>query len=282
MTVITLFLTRLILATIFVSLFFVLTQDFQIMPSFTSSLFKKSERDPNSLPDGVKSTFITTPDNKRIEVWSLSAEQFSEEPPKILLFLHGNGETNDSGYFVMRAFQKLGFTSYSFDYRGSGHSTGWPSEKGIYTDSESVWEHMLKQENATADDVIILGASLGSAPGSYLAAKYNPAVLILLSPNTSIPDVVRGMPVLRYLARFLWWDLPTKRYVSELQDTCIIAAHGKRDTVIPFHHTPAIEKAYSGRKPFHMITSEKAGHNDLLAHTFETIVGKLDDCLKRQ
>jgi len=281
MAAITLFFTRLLLAAIFVSLFFVLTQDFQIMPSFTSSLLKKSERDPASLPDGVKSSFITTPDNKRIEVWSLAAEQNSEKHPQVVLFLHGNGETNDSGYFVMRAFQKLGFTSYSFDYRGSGHSTGWPSEKGIYTDSESVWEYMLKQENISAENVIVLGASLGSAPGSYLAAKYNPAVLVLLSPYTSIPDIVKDMPVLRYLARFLWWNLPTKRYVSELQHTCVIAAHGKRDTVIPYHHTPAIKKAYSGKKPFHLIASAKAGHNDLLAHTFETIVGKLDDCLKQ-
>jgi len=280
MTVISLFLARLIIATVVIALFFVLTQDFQIMPSFTSSLFTKSERDPASLPAGIKSTFVNTPDNKRIEVWSLSADDDPEKRPQVVLFLHGNGDTNESGYFVMRAFQKLGFTTYSFDYRGSGRSTGWPSEKGIYTDSETVWSFMLEQEDIDARDVIILGSSLGTGPGSYLASKFNPKVLILLSPNTSIPDVVRGMPGLRYLARFLWWELPTKRYVSELENTCVIAAHGKRDTVIPYHHSPIIEKAYSGQKQFHMITSEKAGHNDLLAHTFETIVGRLEDCLQ--
>jgi hypothetical protein len=41
-------------------------------------------------------------------------------------------------------------------------------------------------------DVLLFGRSMGSGPATYLASKYSPGALILMSPYTSIRNVVRS------------------------------------------------------------------------------------------
>ena len=47
-------------------------------------------------------------------------------------------------------------------------------------------------ENIQEKDILLSGRSMGSGPASYLAANYRPGALILMSPYTSIKNVVRS------------------------------------------------------------------------------------------
>ena len=41
-------------------------------------------------------------------------------------------------------------------------------------------------------DILVFGRSMGSGPASYLASSYRPGALILMSPYTSIRNIVRS------------------------------------------------------------------------------------------
>jgi hypothetical protein len=43
------------------------------------------------------------------------------------------------------------------------------------------------------NNILVFGRSLGSGPASFLAAKKNPGMLVLMSPFTSIKDVAGSL-----------------------------------------------------------------------------------------
>jgi len=108
-----------------------------------------------------------------------------------------------------------------------------------------------------------------------------PKVLVLLSPCTSLVDVVREMSLFGYLSPFLWYRFPTIENIGKRQDTCIIAAHAHRDTVIPFEHSLRLKEAYHGRALFRLLESERAGHNDILGSTQSQIPAAISECLTK-
>jgi fermentation-respiration switch protein FrsA (DUF1100 family) len=268
------FLLRALVATLVVAAVMVGTQDIQMFPSI--SFWNISSA---AIPKDVEVKMLLTPDGKRIETWIVRPPE-QQRRGTVVLLNHGNAETNRGVYSIQKALSAHGVTSYSYDYRGTGGSSGWPSEKGIYLDAETVWNHMLESEGISASDAVIWGSSMGSGPAAYLAAKFNPSAIVFLSPYTSIPDLVRGMFLYRYLAGFLWWNFPVKDYVSKLTTTCLVIAHGKKDDIIPYQHGLDIKEAYRGSGKLFFINSDESGHNDLISRTFSKIVDVLSQCQK--
>ena len=112
----------------------------QVFPNLTQSLFsEKGARSADKVPEGVKSFVIKTSDGEELETWRMSATQKDKNYPKMAIVFHGNAASVRTTYGYQDALNRVGIPSYSFDYRGIGRSTGWPSEKGLYKDSEAVW-----------------------------------------------------------------------------------------------------------------------------------------------
>jgi len=65
-----------------------------------------------------------------------------------------------------------------------------PSEEKIYQDAETVYKFVQSVSNIKECDIQVMGRSLGSGPATFLAANNNPGSLILMSPYTSIKQVV--------------------------------------------------------------------------------------------
>ncbi len=69
-----------------------------------------------------------------------------------ILFLHGNAATR------------------AFDYRGFADSTGTPSEDGLMQDGRAAFDWLLSN-GAKAENILIIGHSLGTGVASQLVAK---------------------------------------------------------------------------------------------------------------
>ena len=251
----------------------VLTQDLQIFPG----MFRSFPKGPP--PPGIESIVTTTADGESIEVWRRPGAAGQPLSGYTLIFMHGNFETVHSSLFVQDWFSGLGATTYTFDYRGFGTSTGWPSESGLYRDSAAVWEMVRKRDNIAADKLIIVGMSVGSGPAAELAAKLNPKVLALISPYSDLPSVAGQRAYLRPLLPFLWYRLPTAQYVHELEQTCIVLAHGKKDPIIEYSHSDRIAAAVKHKDQFQFISSDDAAHNDILVYTKDRISSALTGCV---
>jgi hypothetical protein len=263
------FFLRLFIAFVCVSAFFVVTQDFQVFPTLVSSTFGYRIE---SVPNGVRQSFVTTADGTFIDVWRVEADG---DPHTVAVILHGNADTLPHVYTFQRFLAARGVTSYSFDYRGSGRSSGWPSERGIYLDGEAVLDFALKEQNITAEKLSILGTSIGSGPAAYLASRYSPASLVLVAPYYSFKELVSEMPLFGMLTPFLWYEFPTLDYLRQVRGTSITLIHGTSDRTIPIRHSERLVQVLSPAIKPTFVRMEGSTHNDVLGRAAEAVVAGL-------
>lgn len=267
---------RLILSTFLVSLFFIATQDFHIFPGLYSGLFASKSINP---PSEVEAFKISSADGHSVPVWRVKGSPGPRS--KVALLFHGNAETLQSFSHVQTWLKSLGVTSYALEYRGYSGTSGWPSELGFRLDGEAAFEFLLREEKLKPDEILVLGSSIGTGPAAYVAQKYSAGALVLLAPYTSLTDLIKEMPLLGLLAPFMWYQFPTKQYISELSNTCLVLTHGKNDSTIPFHHSEQLKKLYNGTGSITFVASETAGHNNLLYWTRKELGKAINNCFEK-
>lgn len=260
-------------------LLLVITQDFQIFPGAFRSRIKRLFRFQKVPSKDVESYFVHTKDNKKIEVWKMSADPFVEARPYVAIIFHGNGDSLESFLAVQYWFSSIGITNYSFDYRGYGRSSGWPSESGIEKDSDALMEFVQLKERVTSKQIIIFGHSIGGSPAARLAALNNVKVLILVSTFISLKKAVAEQFPLGFLAPFVWYRFPTIGYVSSLSDTHLILAHGENDRLVRPYHTERLKESYQGKGYVERITLDVPGHNSIFIAARKQLAESLLKCL---
>jgi uncharacterized protein len=156
-------------------------------------------------------------------------------PPgaRTLVHFHNNRETVESAASFARALHERGLGVLLVEYRGYGASAGGaPSEEGLYRDAEAALD-MLAARGIGPDRVILSGASLGTGVAAEMARRGRGARLVLVSPYTSIADLVTtavlGAPIGFLLAdRF-----DTLEKASAIRVPTLVI-HGDADEIVPF------------------------------------------------
>lgn len=273
------FAARLITAILVIAATIVTLQDVLVFPSAEIWLRSRPRRDPNSLSPGVESIMLPISETQSFETWRISADPLPGKKPRVAIYFHGNGEVLYNNNAYQGWLRYLGITSYAIDYPGYGLSSGWPSEEGIYKAAETVWKYAVERDKPDPHDMVFLGVSMGTGPATYLASQHNPKALVLVSPYTSIDDVVAERGLFRYLAPLLRTHFPSKKYITQLTDTCVVALHGNLDTVIHSHHSEDLKALYHGDGGFHLITDPDTGHDDVFWKRIADITTELQSCL---
>ena len=67
------------------------------------------------------------------------------------------------------------------------------SEEAIIKDAEKMMRFIRDHLKVPMAQVLIMGRSIGSGPATYIAQKFKPAALLLVSPFTSIKEVAKSM-----------------------------------------------------------------------------------------
>ena len=172
-----------------------------------------------------------------------------------LLFFHGNAATWQSSAQILSRLAYLGYGVFAASYRGYRANPGTPSEVGLYRDARAAaaW---LAAEGVDADDLVIVGNSLGSGPAVELARAVQPRGLVLISPFASMTEVAaanaRWLPV-EWLMRDRY-DNAAK--LPEIAAPVLIL-HGARDTLIPLSQAQRLARlAQKGT----LVTVPHAGH----------------------
>ena len=203
---------------------------------------------------------------------------------KVAIVAHGNGGDVGNFYPFQLGLQQLGYTTYGFDYRGMGYSSGHPSEAGLYLDIEAVWKKIQEIEKIEPAELTVVGISIGSGPAAYLANRIGAGTLLLLAPYTSIPDVINERPGLRYLRSFSKYYLPTAAYVASSSTPCIVLAYGDNDRIILPKNSLEIEARWraaqsdDSRATLSVIEHPTADHNSIFFDAFPQISKKLAEC----
>jgi len=155
----------------------------------TRGLYAKNESMLLKEPSGI-------PANITIR---LSFKLLQDDPEALLvIYMHGAAGTMGSGYRVpsyraLSAGHPDNLHVLAFDYRGFGHSTHWPSERGLILDAVSIINWVMHVANIPASRILIFGQSLGTAVALAASKQYalqSPPVVfagsILVAPFTEV------------------------------------------------------------------------------------------------
>ena len=183
-----------------------------------------------------------------------------------ILFSHGNFQTLEDIKFFCEEFQRHGYGVMAYDYAGYGNSTGRPSEKQACLDIEAVYAYLTQDKKVRADDIVMIGYSVGSGPSCHIVSKHKVKALVLCAPFASAIRVV------------LPFSLPGDKFRNDVVlsnvDVPTLIFHGKKDRTIPFRNGELLFKvAKSPNKK--LIAHDDADHDDLFLCLGETFWNEL-------
>ncbi len=185
-------------------------------------------RSPESVGlDGFDTIALKSPDGESIIAWHKPAAMGR---PTILYF-HGNAGSISTRPRKIGYFGSTDYGMLAVSYRGYGGSTGSPSEPGLVADAETAYR-WLTANGVAADQILVLGESLGSGVAVQLAAKYPVRALALEAPYSNAVDI--GAARYWYLpVRFLMHDQFRSSDHIAMVKAPLLVTHGVDDRLIP-------------------------------------------------
>jgi fermentation-respiration switch protein FrsA (DUF1100 family) len=228
-------------------------------------------------------------DARRVEYQARDGQQLfgylvgdPDSSRSLLLSFHGNADLAvwqiDWAEEVVR---RTGVPVLLAEYRGYMGLSGRPTYEGSRLDAEAAHTFARTRLGVPADRIAVFGHSLGSAVATELAAREQPAALLLQSPFTSAQDMAARMTGYRP-ADFLWRVISRLHFDTGAKVTQIEApvsvAHGSDDRLIPPWMGEAIYQAAS--VPGALLVADGAAHNDLPASAGESYWNWISAALK--
>lgn len=171
----------------------------------------------------------------------------------IILYCHGQSLHMDFYWQRAKLLANCGanerFGVLMFDYRGYGLSEGSPSETGLYQDVRAAFSWLLS-EGAAAENIIVYGFSLGSAPATDLMAfEHNgekPAKLILESPFASTDFITQESTLIEVSASYITTLQFDNAEKIKLVDAPFLWMHGIDDDYVAITNGEKVAANYAG------------------------------------
>jgi alpha/beta superfamily hydrolase len=187
----------------------------------------------------------------------------------LILFLHGSGGNIDKYMKDAPTYSDLGYDVFYLDYRSYGKSEGHMlNEKQFTNDLDIVYSVM--NERYSEENIVIIGFSMGTFAGSYLASKNNPKLLVLNSgPYWILEQFIDKfwfLPV-RQLSKY---KFETYKYVKATK-VPIALFLGRKDHL---SNETRWQQVLKPNDKFHIL--EKADHQDFVGkEPYMTVLGEL-------
>lgn len=213
---------------------------------------------PRALGIGYEEIALRTADGETVYAWLLE----HPEPVAEVLFWHGNGGNLSVWLDVLAGIHEQGFRVVALDYRGYGKSTGRPSEKGLYRDTEALVQRFTTGLHRPGSKVVYWGRSLGAAVAAYATTLAEPDGIILEAAFPDARAIVRRDPLLAVLSIFSTYRFPTGEFLRDFRGP-VLLLHPEHDSVVPLELGRRLYANLAGEKRF--VTIAGADHNDVMA-----------------
>jgi len=191
----------------------------------------------------------------RVEAWLMpGAGRSARSPGPAVIFAHGNAETIDDWAATLRPYVWRGVSVLIPEYRGYGRSAGSPSQAAITDDFIRFHDLLAARDEVDLRRIVFHGRSLGGGVACALAAQRRPAALVLTSTFTSVAALAARVGVPRFMVRDPFDNLGFLRG----HEGPVLLLHGRHDTVIPFRHGEALQRAAKDAR----LVAVDSDHND--------------------
>src|SRR5262249_50394737 len=145
-----------------------------------------------------------------------------------------------------------------------------PSEEGLYNDAEAALDR-LAACGVGPDKVVLWGTSLGTGVAAEMARRGRGAALVLVTPYTSIPDVVTAAMPLVPAGLLLPARFDTLRKTAEIRVPTLII-HGDADEIVPFWMGSTLAASIAGAA---LLRVEGGHHGDLFLREGDRLLGAI-------
>ena len=143
--------------------------------------------------------------------------------------------------------------------QGYGRSDGYPTEKGIYNDGQTVYDYVVNKLDYKPDNIVLLGRSLGSTVAVDVASHNNIGRLILVSPVSSGKEVAKITPFSPI--SFIALNCFDNKSKIKKVNCPVMIIHGKNDRTIPIVMGQSLYE--EAELPKKMVDVDSANHIDL-------------------
>ena len=204
-------------------------------------------------------TWFKTADNIRLHGWQVPGRP---DMPLVVIF-HGNAANISRFINVLRFFHQTGFSTFIFDYRGFGLSSGRVvREEDLYNDGRGAIDH-LAAAGWHPSSMIYFGHSMGAAVSLQMSLEKQPAALVLESPFTSMSDIAWHRAPVAWALLGLWALDFQFDNLDKIQNVTapLVIFTGAKDEVVPMEMSQQLfDKAVA---PSALFIIAKGGHKDL-------------------
>jgi fermentation-respiration switch protein FrsA (DUF1100 family) len=205
---------------------------------------------------GAEDAQFDTDDGLTLDGWFLPG--MGVGATTVIVF-NGNGGNRGDRVPLAKALSSRGYGVLLFDYRGYGGNPGRPTEDGLLADGRAAVAYLESRGDIDQTRIVYFGESLGAAIAIATARHRSPAVLVLRSPFTSLPDVASvHYPVLP-MSLLLADRYPNERIIGDV-DAPILVVAGSGDRTVPFSQSERVFQA--ARDPKRLVIITGADHND--------------------
>jgi len=246
------------------------------MPGLWSSTRIKIWQTPLPVPLQDEKFLVTSGEDAELEAWFQPAASAQNGVRRIALLIHSQRSSLRTSQGLMKWFAKFGLPLYSFDYRGFGKSTGWPSEEGVYEDASAVLAKIAEKEKISPSEVILIGESAGGSVAARLASETKSKTIIILNPYVSWEKTL-GENLKPYLVKLLHFRFSTSEYLRELKGSCVVILANSSDSAALNDELRSAASEHNNLKM--LISSANERNVDLLGH-FQAQIGEaLNNCV---
>ncbi|CAM9739495.1 unnamed protein product, partial [Heterosigma akashiwo] len=181
-----------------------------------------------------------------------------------VIYCHAN--SNDVGmcYKYLDAMRsRLNVHVIAVEYPGYGFKKDQlPTEHGVNMAVYQVYDYVRGSLHWPAENITVVGRSIGTGPAVHLASTEEVGALVLISAFSSIMDIVdKHFPIIGRLVVGEQNHWESKKTIRKVKCP-VLFLHGDKDKFIPPQQTSVLfEQCTSDRKQF--LYLEGYGHNRL-------------------
>ena len=149
------------------------------------------------------------------------------------------------------------------NYRGYGMSAGAPGEKEMVADAIAIYDLFREKTGTPAENIFLMGRSLGTGVAIQVAAARAASGLILVTPYAKIEDAARFhypfLPPMKFLLRH---PFRSGDYAKTLKTPALILL-AEHDESVPLSSGQRLAEIYAGEKE---IITLPTGHMNIHEH----------------
>lgn len=173
----------------------------------------------------------------------ISKDTIKEKLPLVLYF-GGNAEEVSHLADFKKYFPNT--IMVLMNYRSFGLSQGKISEQTMFSDALEVYDKLITNPEIDANNVIVIGRSIGTGVATYLSSQRKVNATVLITPYENMIDVAFEKYPFVPISLLIKHRFESDTYAPSIS-TPMLALISANDQIIPKHHAYKLKDAWKGK-----------------------------------